>query len=95
MIGWSHVSEIARSIAEHARQINFRGESPSEAWHGLVEVISKAGGAVELHVRRSHRKKYRGKKWHSESVYVTISGEAWQHLCSAPMTDNGQPQSAQ
>ena len=84
MIGWSHFSEIVEAITERARRIIFHGESPSETWQGHVEVMSKSDATIELHVSRSHLKKYQGKRWHTESVYVTMSREAWQHLCSAP-----------
>lgn len=74
----------AKSICEHARSVRFAGESPTEEWMGEIEVMGTRDGSMSLHIERSHKAKYGGKKWHRTSSYVTISAESWAHLISAP-----------
>lgn len=74
-----------RAITERAREVTFQGESPNEEWMGEVEIMCDRDGNMSLHVKRSSIKKYTGKKWHSESVYLTLTREAWEHLRAAPV----------
>jgi hypothetical protein len=83
MDGWKYVSNLQRAITERARRISFSGESPSEEWMGDVEVMSGANDMIELHVSRSHKAKYTGKRWNTQSVYVTMTKASWEHLKSA------------
>jgi hypothetical protein len=75
---------IARAVTERARQVNVIGHGPLESYNAEVEVMSGSDGQMALHVRRSHVR-WDGKKWHSESIYVTLSAEAWAHIISAPL----------
>lgn len=76
-----HVSKPGHAIANHARKIDFIGETPSEEYHGFVEIIGTSHGVVEIHVERSTLKKYRAKAiWNTQSVYATISASDWRHL---------------
>jgi len=81
---WNRFSKPAASICERARKVEFRGESANEEWMGFIEVMSGKSGVMEVHVERSALKKYTPKaKWHTQSVYATISADDWRHLLTA------------
>jgi hypothetical protein len=82
---WINRSYPKDGMTERARRVAFTGESPNEEWVGEIEVMSGKGGTVSVHIERSHKAKYGGKKWHSVSVYATLTAEAWAHLTSAPI----------
>lgn len=83
MNGYIDHTKIGKPLTERARRVEFRGESPNEEWFGQIEIMSGKDGVFSLHIKRSHMKKYGGKKWHTESIYATISAEAWEHLKTA------------
>lgn len=81
---YSNSSKRAKSITERARKVEFRGETPNLSYHGFIEVMSGKDDIMEVHIERSHLKKYvKNAKYHTESVYASISREDWQYLISA------------
>jgi hypothetical protein len=84
MTQWRDTNAIVAAVSAGARKITFSGESPNEEWLGDIEIMRGADGNVSLYITRSNKKKWTGKKWSGTSVYVTLSGEAWEHLKSVP-----------
>ncbi len=76
--------KISPTLSMRHRQINIRGESATLDFMGRVEVGTGKNG-MTLHIERSQKKKFGGKKWHTESVYVELTPEAWAHLVSVPL----------
>jgi len=79
-------SKPTKGISERARRVSFSGESPNEEFVGEIEVMCDREGNMSIHIERSHKAKYGGKKWHTNSTYATISPDAWAHLVSAITT---------
>lgn len=76
-----HKTKPGHAIAPHARKVDFIGETPNEDYHGFVEVIGTHHSTIEIHLARSTLKKYKANaKWHTQSVYATISASDWRHL---------------
>lgn len=80
----TNTAAIQQTISERVRRVSFTGESPTEEWIGSIEVMGIRDGNVSIHVERSHKATYGGKKWHRTSTYLTIDAAAWAHLISTP-----------
>lgn len=80
---YKHTCAPVRPITERARKVEFRGQTPNESYFGSIEVISGTGDTISICVERAHMKKYSGKKWHRETIYLTLTREAWAHLMTA------------
>ena len=81
---YSHQTIQVNGLCDRSKRVTFRGETPSEEYHGYVEVMSGRDGIFDVHTERSTLKKYaKNAKWHTQSHTITISAEDWAYLKTA------------